>query len=93
MKTVLTEKMIKSIKNAVGIEGLSFKYSEAFGSFEQFCDLNVAHRVMCKGEKTRNKWVWIGDAEGPFNFETQEQAKLYVTEIKAEVARRLSESE
>ncbi|OEC22186.1 hypothetical protein [Vibrio cholerae] len=93
MKTVLTEKMIKSIKNAVGIEGLSFKYSEALDVFAQFCDEQIAHRVMCKGEKTRNKWIWLGDAEGPFNFESPEQAKLYVTEIKAEVARRLSESE
>ncbi|EGR0523020.1 hypothetical protein ACOKSH_12720 [Vibrio cholerae] len=93
MKTVLTEKMIKSIKNAVGIEGLSFKYSPAFDAFAEFGDKPVAYRVMCKGEKTRNKWIWIGVAEGPFNFESPEQAKLYVTEIKAEVARRLSESE
>ncbi|WP_114794201.1 hypothetical protein [Vibrio cholerae] len=93
MRTLLTGRMINSIKNAVGIEGLSFKYSPAFDAFAKHCDEPVAHRVMCKGEKTRNKWIWLGDADGPFNFESPEQAKLYVTEIKAEVARRLSESE
>ncbi|EOX3330203.1 hypothetical protein ACPFT1_000504 [Vibrio cholerae] len=93
MRTLLTGRMINSIKNAVGIEGLSFKYSPAFDVYAKHCGEPDAHRVMCKGEKTRNKWIWLGDAEGPFNFESPEQAKLYVKEIKAEAARRLSESE
>lgn len=87
MSIELTKEMKEIIKSAVGIEGLSFKYSPAF-------DVSVkgnepaSHRAMCRGEKTRFKWVWVGGANGPYDFDSAAQAKLFVLEMQAEALRR-----
>ncbi len=83
--TTLTSKMKQDAKNAAQIEGLSFKYSPAYDVNDFEATKPKSHRVMCKGNKTKNKWVWLGATDEPHEFESEKQAKLFIKEIKSQI--------
>ncbi|NOJ18261.1 hypothetical protein [Vibrio jasicida] len=86
--TQLTEDMKQNIKTAIGIEGLSFKYAGVFDIYGESSE-PVGHRILCRGQVTKGKWVWLGkEPSGPFEFETEKQARLFVREIRKEAKTR-----
>jgi len=60
MKSSLSEEMKSNIKNAVIDQDMAFKYSPAY-DIHSVSREPAEHRVMCKGQKTQNKWVWLGN--------------------------------
>lgn len=85
--TELTEKMKQRIKDARGIEGMTFKYGGVF-DLTSLSREPVGHRALCRGEITNKKWVWLGDQDGPYEFENEKQARLFVKEIRKEARSR-----
>tara|TARA_R110002126_G_scaffold220423_8_gene365827 strand:- start:1666 stop:1929 length:264 start_codon:yes stop_codon:yes gene_type:complete len=87
MVTELTQTMKDNIKNAVFDGEFLFKYSNCL-NVETFVK---THRVMIKGEKTEQEWVWIGGQGGVYEFDSYEQAILFIKEMKAEIQSRIEE--
>ncbi|MGL0958508.1 hypothetical protein ACSTD9_03440 [Vibrio vulnificus] len=87
MKSSLSEEMKSNIKNAVIDQDMAFKYSPAY-DIHSVSREPADHRVMCKGPKTQNKWVWLGNAKGIYSFDSPAQARLFVKELKAELLSR-----
>ncbi len=72
----LTDEMKANIVNAVGIENLNFKYAGVYDLWEESKE-PVCHRVLCRGEVTSKKWVWLGkEPQGPYEFESEKQASF-----------------
>ncbi|NOH26494.1 hypothetical protein [Vibrio europaeus] len=80
MKAELTQEMKENIANAIGIKELKLKYSPAF-DINSLSREPKEHRILCKGDKTENKWVWLGDKNGPYSFESPAQARLFIKEL------------
>ncbi|HCE2508280.1 hypothetical protein NPN19_04260 [Vibrio parahaemolyticus] len=78
---MLSAKMRENAKIAADIEGLTFKYSLFWDFVFSKGKPPKTHRVMCKGELTENKWIWLGDSSGPFLFDSPEQAISFIKEI------------
>lgn len=85
----LTEEMKLQIKKSVAVEGCDFKYSAYFDTKK----MSSYHAVMIKGEVTLGEWVICGSTDtGIFEFESEAQAKLFISELKKEFESRKVEA-
>lgn len=85
----LTEKMKLEVKNSVTVIACDFKYSPVFDKKRN----DFYHAVMIRGPVTKGEWVLCGSTnDGIYEFESEAQAKLFISEIENEFKSRVSEA-